>query len=382
MAFSRRVVNTYRISFDTTRWYAPMIDPNLAVESSAKPDCTDFQALCDITLPHPKSDSISLKNSQNHLKNQHNCASRYDSTAKFGIKEDCAYKLSILLVTYNHEKYIREALFSLFAQKIEGPVELVIADDASSDNTLHIIHDFELRNPGFHFKYLDNKINSGITRNYQRGFAACNGEYIAVLEGDDYWHTNEKLQRQVDFLDNHPECTLCSVNYLVFEEEQSKSTPRVPATKKYRYLKAQDLIMDNLIGNFSTCMYRRSAVLKLPDRLYELRSYDWIINICVALNSFIGFLEEPMSVYRIHQNGVWSSLNHIEKIEEQMNLIPEYNALTNFQFNKEFSQLLTQLNKAKIQLLTPPEETEIGSQKGLRLRYKNLVQKLRSLLPG
>jgi glycosyltransferase involved in cell wall biosynthesis len=260
-----------------------------------------------------------------------------------------SYNISVLLVTYNHEKYIFKALSNIFEQKIEGIVELIIADDGSTDNTLQIIRDFENKNSNFHFKYLDNSKNLGITKNYQRGFTVCSGKYIAILEGDDYWSVNYKLQRQMDFLDAHPECDLCSSNYWIFEEELSKFTPRVTVSDGYRYIKVQDLIMDNLIGNFSTSMYRKSALLKLPEGIFELRSYDWIVNICVAQNSLIAFLEEPLSVYRVHQNGVWSSLSQLEKLREQAEIIPAYNALTNFQFDNEFNILLTRLNAAIVQ---------------------------------
>lgn len=252
-------------------------------------------------------------------------------------------KLSILLVTYNHGKYIRQALTNLFGQIIEGPIELVIADDGSADSTLDIIREFEGKDPRIHFKYLDNTSNLGITRNYQRGFAACNGEYVAVLEGDDYWVNPMKIQRQCDFLDNHWECDLCSVNYFVYEEDRAQFTARTSIGTGYRFLSARDLIADNLVGNFSTCMYRKSALDKLPPALYEIKSYDWIINICIARQSLIGFLEEPMSVYRLHAQGVWTQITPIKKLQEQLELIPAYSSLTDHIFKTDFDILASRL---------------------------------------
>ncbi|WP_332846878.1 glycosyltransferase [Pseudomonas lactucae] len=256
---------------------------------------------------------------------------------------DITFKLSILLVTYNHEKYIRQALEALFKQAVEGQLQLVIADDGSSDGTLDIIKEFEGRDPRFTFKYLVNNVNLGITKNYQRGFAQCDSEYIAVLEGDDYWISPKKLSRQLEFLEEHWECALCSVNYWVYEEDRSQFTPRVPVTSSYRIIGARDLIADNLVGNFSTCMYRKSALDELPPGLFEIRSYDWIVNICISRTSLIGFLEEPMSVYRLHSNGVWTQTSHINKLKIQLEVIPAYNALTNNVFNLEFEVLASRL---------------------------------------
>lgn len=251
--------------------------------------------------------------------------------------------MSVLLVSYNHENYIRQALDSMFGQVFDGPIELIIADDASSDGTVDIIKKYEGKDSQFHFKYLDNTSNRGITKNYQRGFSACTGNYVAVLEGDDYWISPTKLQRQSDFLDCHWECNLCSVNYFVYEEDIAHFYPRTAIGNGHRLIGARDLIADNLVGNFSTCMYRKSALDELPQALYEIKSYDWIVNICVACQSQIGFLEEPMSVYRLHANGVWTKTSPIEKLKEQLELIPLYDELTNHIFQADFKMLASRL---------------------------------------
>ncbi len=257
--------------------------------------------------------------------------------------QDTQFKLSVLLVSYNHEKHIHQALQSIFRQVIDGPIELVIADDGSSDGTLDIIKEYEEKDSRFHFKYLDNTSNLGITRNYQRGFAACAGAYVAILEGDDYWVSPIKLQRQYDFLDAHWECGLCSVNYFVYEEACAQFTARAAIGNGHRFLGARDLIADNLVGNFSTCMYRKSALDALPWELFEIKSYDWIVNICVARQSLIGFLEEPMSVYRLHSSGIWTQTPRIEKLKVQLDLIPAYDALTDHIFHADFDLLASQL---------------------------------------
>lgn len=253
------------------------------------------------------------------------------------------YRMSVLLVTYNHQNHIHQALDALFGQILDGSIELIIADDASSDNTLAIIKSYAGKDNRFNFKYLDGRKNLGITKNYQRGFAACTGEYVAVLEGDDYWVSPFKLQRQADFLDTHWECDLCTVNYFVFEEERLHLYARTHIGTGHRLISARDLIADNLVGNFSTCLYRKSALAALPKQLFELCSYDWIVNICVANSRWIGFLEEPMSVYRCHSNGVWTQTSQLEKLSIQLELIPAYDELTNHIYHAEFEWLSDRL---------------------------------------
>jgi glycosyltransferase involved in cell wall biosynthesis len=284
------------------------------------------------------------------------------------------YQLSILLVTYNHEKFLRKALDSLFNQVFEGPIELVIADDSSSDSTVRIIKTYEAKDSRFVFKYLNNTNNLGITKNYRRGFAACTGEYVAILEGDDYWISPNKLQRQIEFLRCHWECNLCSANYLVFDERRSSLTPRIAIGHGYQLISARQLIADNIVGNFSTCMYRKEALTSLPPELFEIRSYDWIVNILVTKNCMIGFLNEPLSVYRLHENGVWSNNSQVEKLRHQLELIPAYDALTNHLFSVEFELLSAQLKKS----IRLAELRKLSVSVGTT---SNIVSTLRDYLP-
>jgi glycosyltransferase involved in cell wall biosynthesis len=252
-------------------------------------------------------------------------------------------RLSVLLVTYNHENYLRQALHALFEQQFHGPIELVIADDSSSDRTVDIIREHEGKDSRFRFKYLDDTSHLGTTRNYQRGFAACTGDYVAILEGDDYWVSPVKLLRQYDFLEAHWECDLCAVNYFMYEQDEARFTPLAVIGNGHQHFGARDMIAGNPVGNFSVCMYRRSALDALPQHLFELESYDWIVNICVARTSLIGFLEEPMSVYRRHTGGVWTQKSDIAKLNSQLHQIPAYDALTDHQFHEEFDALARRL---------------------------------------
>ena len=114
-------------------------------------------------------------------------------------------KLSVVFITYNHEPFIKEALDSVLMQEVDFPYEIVVGEDCSTDCTRDILREYDREHPGL-FKLLFRDKNLGApTRNVYETAMACRGEYLAFLEGDDYWTVPYKLQRQVDFLDSHPE---------------------------------------------------------------------------------------------------------------------------------------------------------------------------------
>ena len=120
-------------------------------------------------------------------------------------------KLDIVLITYNQAQYIAQALDGLIMQRVNSDVEMrvIIADDASTDDTLTTIRSYEEHSP-FPFIYLPQEANMGHVLNYKRAFAACTGDYVAILEGDDWWCNPYHLQKHLDFLDEHRECVLSS----------------------------------------------------------------------------------------------------------------------------------------------------------------------------
>src|SRR6266576_3052599 len=117
-------------------------------------------------------------------------------------------KVSALIVTYNQEKFIEQAVRSALMQQVNFPYEIVIGEDCSTDNTRAIVERLASENPGKIRAILRDK-NLGMHGNHRATYNECRGQYIAMLEGDDYWTDPHKLQKQADFLDTHPECCLC-----------------------------------------------------------------------------------------------------------------------------------------------------------------------------
>lgn len=116
-------------------------------------------------------------------------------------------KANIILITYNQEKDIRQALESILMQKRTFDFNIIVADDCSTDTTLQIISEYAEKSD-IEFIFLPQTSNLGYIKNYQRAFAACNRDYIAIMEGDDYWLSPSHLENHIRFLANHPECSM------------------------------------------------------------------------------------------------------------------------------------------------------------------------------
>lgn len=128
-------------------------------------------------------------------------------------------KLSVVFITYNHEKYVEKALRSVLEQKTDFDFEVVVGEDYSTDSTRSIIEKVASEYPG-KCRLLFREKNLGRpTLNVYQTTMECKGEYIAYLEGDDYWSDENKLQKQVDYLDSHPEYIACTHSCLLIDEK-------------------------------------------------------------------------------------------------------------------------------------------------------------------
>src|SRR5215207_1776851 len=117
-------------------------------------------------------------------------------------------KVSVCLITYNQVDFVTAAIESVLSQHTSFATELVIGDDHSTDGTRDILLSFARRLPA-RIRLLLHDSNRGLVRNFSETFTACRGEYVALLDGDDYWTASDKLERQARFLDTHPGCSIC-----------------------------------------------------------------------------------------------------------------------------------------------------------------------------
>jgi glycosyltransferase involved in cell wall biosynthesis len=221
-------------------------------------------------------------------------------------------KVSVAMITYNHEKYIAQAIESVLMQKTSFPVELVVGEDCSKDATRRIVQEYA-RNHSAKIRPLLHERNVGMHANFQSAITACRGLYIAILEGDDFWTANDKLQRQADFLDSHPDCPLCFHRArMLFQKDPSKSDEWPPARIRQGEYSAAELLTENPVPTCSVLL-RRCQIPVLPRELCKLPMGDWPMWILMSLRGKVRYLDEPMAVYRCHEGGVWSSMTEVQQ---------------------------------------------------------------------
>jgi glycosyltransferase involved in cell wall biosynthesis len=252
-------------------------------------------------------------------------------------------KTSIVVTSYNHEKYIRQCLESILTQKGDFEMEIILGDDCSTDGTGQILEEYQKKYPEI-VKKLQNEKNLGITKNLKRSLDACTGDYIAICEGDDYWTSDGKIQKQMQMLETHPEYSMCfSALTLYYQEEQRYTLFSDQVNFPKDELTIQDLVKNNYIGNFSCCMYRASIIHKLPASLFKMFTVDWMFNMVCSEMGKVGFIRESLSVYRKHAQGAWAGKSDIEQVSKLIELTKEYNHYFQFRYDDLFKENLAGL---------------------------------------
>jgi glycosyltransferase involved in cell wall biosynthesis len=229
-----------------------------------------------------------------------------------------APKVSVFVLTHDHVDWIGQALDSALAQQAPFPFEVVVADDFSTDGTREIVREYERHHPELVRTFLPER-NLGVAGIWLAAARRCRGEYIAVLEGDDRWTSGEKLARQAPLLDANPGWSSCFHRATLFHED-GRHPPR-PATPGFDrdVFALDDLIRANFIP-FLTVMFRRDALAGTPEWLFSYPWFDWLFHIYCARRGAIGFLDEDMAAYRVHERGNWSARSRAEQLELDLEL--------------------------------------------------------------
>lgn len=211
-------------------------------------------------------------------------------------------KVSICMITYNHEKFIGQAIESALMQKTNFDYELVIGEDFSTDETRKTVINYQKKYPN-KIKLILNKKNLGMVPNFIQTLKKCRGKYIALLEGDDYWTDRYKLQKQVDFLDKYPDHSLCFHSVEAFYQNQLDKTYLIPS--KVNNFNFKSLLHQNFIASCSV-MYRHGLVKKIPEWFLSLNIGDWPYHLLHASQGKIGFINQVMARYRRHPDSYCS----------------------------------------------------------------------------
>lgn len=259
-------------------------------------------------------------------------------------------KLSVCMVTYNHEKYIQQAIESVLMQKTDFYYELVIGEDCSTDKTKNIVIAYKKKYPRIVRMFI-NKINVGAGLNFIHTLKACKGEYIALLDGDDYWTDPYKLQKQVDFLNNHHAYTICSHNVYVTQDGSTELPIEWLGNTHRKTSTLEDILQYGSGGATCSLVFQKKSIFPLPKWYHSLPGGDWALQILSTTHGNMYYFNNVMGVYqRGHPNNALAiaTQNARKKGSETIGLSYLNNLSIINTFDKYFNYRYTNLLKNQI----------------------------------
>lgn len=286
--------------------------------------------------------------------------------------------VSVVMVAYNSAKYIDMAIQGVVHQKASFPIQLVISDDASTDETADIVRSWMEKYPDI-IEYHRNEKNLGVQKNYLEAFKHCRGKYLAMCDADDYWICRSKLARQVEYMESHPECAICFHRVINLYEETGEMSLSNGGGKKMMISNAEDLSQRNVITNMS--VLSRMSLLdfgNLPEWLADVRLLDYAMHLLFAASkkgNTIHYMGRPMGVYRHSAEAIWTMTERNTRlqmaIDVRKHLMEEL---------KDRPEIVKNLQKACDNMLaamqTPLPPTSAKSKRPVPSRLRGAVSRL------
>ncbi len=218
--------------------------------------------------------------------------------------------VSICMITYNHEKYIKDAIESVIMQETSFPIQLVIGEDASEDDTRKICEEYQNKHPSI-IKLLPKPVkNLGMMGNFVRTLRECSGKYFALCEGDDYWIDPKKLQMQYEILEKTSNFSLVySYQYVLNNNKFNFNNNTQNGVKKTKD------VLNGFIPPTRTIFFRNIKNLDtFLEGLGDQPSGDKFLAYYLSKYGDFVCLERHTAVYRVTGTGVWTSLSQKEQI--------------------------------------------------------------------
>ncbi|RMH70290.1 MAG: glycosyltransferase [Bacteroidetes bacterium] len=221
-------------------------------------------------------------------------------------------KVSVLVKTFNHEQCIGQALESVLCQQADFSWELLVAEDCSTDGTREVVRAFGDRH-GERVRLLLRERNLGPVGNFLDALAHCRGEYVALLDGDDYWTSPRKLQRQVDLLDARPGVSACTHDAMIVDSAGNPTGRRYCSARLPHELTLERVLEGNPVPACGL-VFRRMLVVRLPDWFRALPFTDWALHLLLLEHGPIVYEPRCDAAYRQHAGGMWTALSERRRL--------------------------------------------------------------------
>lgn len=290
--------------------------------------------------------------------------------------KDNEIKVSVICLTYNHEDFITDALDGFVNQKTDFKYEVIVHDDASTDKTPDIIRKYEKEHPDMirPIYQTQNQYSKGGDIIEGIIYPRIKGKYIALCEGDDHWCSDSKLQKQVDFLESHPEYTACTHSSMSIDIETGLSYTYHPVKHDCDIL-ARD-IFDWGDNRFHTAslMYRTKYMYRPPEfrlcNVGDLPTAIWLV-----INGKIRYLKDTMSVYRRNVPGSWTRRtagnvhDNISHITDCIKMYKNIDCYTNGKYHCYISRAIRKYELTRLVLSD-------ALNRGLYKEYQDVMKRL------
>lgn len=254
--------------------------------------------------------------------------------------------VSIRCLVYNHEPYLRQCLDGFVMQKTKFRFEAIVHDDASTDNSAAIIREYaekypHIIKPILETENLYSKHDGSLKRIMD---SHTHGRYIALCEGDDYWTDPHKLQKQVDYMEMHPMCSLC------FHAHQELNKDSFILVRRYTQLVEKCPMADIILGDggfmaTNSMVYRRDKILKKePEWAKNAPIGDLPLMLKMATQGTVAYIDDVMSVYRINTSGSWTARSMTFRykynfIKRKNIMWKGYDEWTDYKYHKEVCKM-------------------------------------------
>lgn len=292
--------------------------------------------------------------------------------------------VSVICTVYNHEKYLRKCLDGFVVQKTNFKFEVLIHDDASTDGSADIIREYEKKYPEI-FKPIyqtENQYSKGIKVSQTFLYPLIRGKYLAFCEGDDYWCDENKLQKQFDVMENHPDCSICVHRVSLLENG-------IVLDKFIPDFKIDDNIIDNnmyiklMMGGYYYLFQTSSYFIRMSLFDYKNKPEFWVnsdvgdvpmILYCVSKGDLY-YIDEVMSCYRNDSIGSWTNTvlknasKMLEHTKKTLELFNSYDKYLDYKYTNNIKKIEEKI-EFKISLY------ENNSKESLKKKYRPFFNKL------
>jgi glycosyltransferase involved in cell wall biosynthesis len=230
-------------------------------------------------------------------------------------------KVSVSIITYNHEKYIARTIDSVLAQQTDFDFEIIIGDDCSNDGTCKILETYKAKYPSVIQLILHPKRYEGVPGrlNNITNLYACRGTYVALLDGDDFWLDHHKLQRQVDFMESSPDFTIIANDAAKITQDGDFTEGRYG--EEHASLRSDNTFTHEDVLRAGWCLTQTSSLLfrnkmfqEFPDWFWNIISADFGLLLLLSQHGKIKYLQKPLTAYRIHEDSFMTRYFFSKKI--------------------------------------------------------------------